>query len=239
MDIEGGSLTTKRWSRWATIVTTAIVCGALLFANFDGYQNEPFGSDNFFGELPLINWTHGWPSICLVRNSIYPVSGIYSSGGKSFSGPYGTNSRWPFDGTLVTFWIKPFLIDCAFFVLVLFGTAYTTPRLIGWLKMWKQFSLRSLLAATTLLAIVFAIFIPLLLSASVQHFLKNCFGASVLPTTKFRYALQLSAIAAIAIGTALTLFTVLHVAYRIYLNYRLRWRTVGRQYQLTDAQHPG
>jgi hypothetical protein len=235
MEIETSLHATKS-SRLPTIFATAIVGGALLFVNLDGYQYEIFGGRDFFGEPPLINWTHGWPSTCLVRNSPIPTS--YSIGGASYTGWAGTTSRWPFDGSpVIVFWIKPFLIDCAFIVFVLFGAAYTAPRLIYWLKTWKKFSLKSLLAATTLFAVVFAISARALHSASILRFLDSCFGARVLLATKFHYGLQLSAVAIITIGTALTAFAVLHIATRIFRRYRLRWHTTSFQNKLIDAQH--
>ena len=63
--------------RTLAIFGTAIVAGALLFANADGYHNEwtlhPNASGRFFAEPPTINWTHGWPVCFVIRHGIYSV----------------------------------------------------------------------------------------------------------------------------------------------------------------------
>ncbi len=199
--------------RWATIGATTIVCGALVFANLDGYQNEPFGGGHFFGEPPLINWAHGWPSICLVRSSI-AKGRPGASLNRARLGTNGTTNRWPFDNAeIYAFYVNPCLVDLSFFVAVLIGTAYATPRFLNWLTTFRSFSLKSLIIATALLAVLFAAAIPVLKSDTVVQFANQCFDEHTPSSTKVRYLAQLSAIGMIAIGALMAAFALVHFSY--------------------------
>jgi hypothetical protein len=201
---------------WFPVFATTLVASALAFANLDGSHNELFGSGNFFAEPPLFNWTHGWPSVCLVRRSMYPLSGKYTNNGTTSIGPHGTYSRWPFDNAPVSiFWIKPILIDCSFFILVVAGTAYSTSQLKARFKRDKSFSLKLLFLFTTLSAAICAIAVERLMAGNPRQFIEQAFGGSIPQTTKVRYALQLAAIAVIAIGAALTVAGGIHIGQRV------------------------
>src|SRR5262245_61163257 len=60
----------KRRIPWSAVFAGLIAFSAIAFLNADGYHNEPFGNGNFYDEPPDINWTHGWPFICLGRSSV-------------------------------------------------------------------------------------------------------------------------------------------------------------------------
>jgi hypothetical protein len=188
------------------LIAVAIVATALVFANLDGYQTEPFDNANFFGEPPLINWTHGWPFICLVRQS--PIVGS----GKT--GWIGVTSRWPIDNArIIAFRAKPLLADIAFFIAVMAGTAYGVPLLIDWLKTWRSFSLKTFIGAMTLLSVLFALSVPFFKSERFAHFAIQCFGNDVPLDAKVRHAMQLFAIGIIVVATVTAAFALSHVIY--------------------------
>ena len=188
-----------------------------MFANLDGYQNELSGGGDFFGEK-YIMWTHGWPLVCLVREPRYPLSGIYKQNPRGWTGPTGDFSRWPFDKAPISdFWLKPFLVDVSFFLFVVLGTAISSAWLDRKFKRDKSFSLKGLFLLTTVAAALCAITIKCLMGGSPQRFFEQAFAASVPLSTKLRYVSQLSAMAVIALGIALTVAGCFQI---VLLNWR-------------------
>jgi hypothetical protein len=202
----------KRTRRRTAIIATLTVALSLAFLNLDGYQNELVGRGDFFGEPPTVNWVHGWPCGFLGRQSIYPLSGIYSSPG-SFSGPEGFYSRWPFGSApVIAFWLGPLVIDCTFFAFVVAGTAYATQK--------GTFSLRVLFLAVSFLAVVCGTAI----STSSRDAIQRALGSPGL--LSIRYGPQMAAIFMVAIGTALTVNSAIYLISHLFR----RWRPQSVQH---------
>jgi hypothetical protein len=172
-------------------LATLIVAATFLFLSLDGYHNGIVvgwnGSLNFYGEPPFINWAHGWPCHFLVRRSIYD-----RTVGKGPPNPrsmpteqLGYYSRWPFDEAPITlFRALPLAIDAAVFAFLLAGTWLGAAELSRLFPLRFRFSVKSLLALTTLVAVVLALQLP-----------------SRLP----RYAFQYAAFVVIAVSAAVAI----------------------------------
>jgi hypothetical protein len=196
-----------RKPHWIAVLATVFVAAILLVANLDGYHNHLFNhffaGDTEFADDPrtaLFNWSHGWPWMFMVRASIYPLSGVYT--GNGFIGAHGFNSRWPFDDARVFLLdIKPLVFDCVCCIALVVGTAYATQRLGCWLYPRNSYGLKTLFIATA----IAAVFI--------------CFGPDMF-TDDSRYSLYYTTLSVAGIATVLTLFSVGHIAYRVF--YRRR-----------------
>ena len=130
------------------VLCTLGVAASLAYLNLDGYQKHLVGyfgpntgirgTGNFTGEPPDINWVHGWPIGCAVRNSVrqWPSQQIPWKAG------FASTSRWPFDGTPVAFW-SPFAacIDLGFGVLAGVGTFVCANSVASILQLRVQFKI--------------------------------------------------------------------------------------------------
>jgi len=155
----------RKESNGLRLLACVIVATAFVFLSIDGYHTGwnatmPGDHGDFFGELPNINWTHGWPLNFCVRSSIYPLaSGPGIPNPPSFSGDIGTYSRWPIDNAPVAaFHASVLVVDMALLVCLLVGT---------WLGIGQrpakriQFNIRSLLALSTFVALLAAFHVPI------------------------------------------------------------------------------
>jgi hypothetical protein len=170
-----------------------VVAVTFLFLCLDGYHTEiplsPKRLGDFFGEPPLINWTHGWPCCVIVRSSIYPLS--VGKGGpsvESFTGEAGYYSRWPIDEAPANALnLLALVIDVLAFAALVTGTWFGTALFSCCTAFPPRFSLRTLFLLTTAIAIGLA---PLVRFAITRH-------------TVEVGALTIMALAAIATMTAL------------------------------------
>ena len=140
------------------------VATAFVFLAVDGYHtgwNATMrgGHGDYFGELPNINWTHGWPLNFCVRSSIYPLaSGPGLPNPPSFSGDFGTYSRWPIDNAPVgVFHPHVLALDIGILTCLLAGTWFGIGRRSA---VRMQFGTRSLLALSTFVALLAAFRVP-------------------------------------------------------------------------------
>jgi hypothetical protein len=139
------------------------VLASLTFLNLDGYQNEPFGPRNFYSEPPDINWTHGWPYVCMGRLSLSAGPLMMKVVQPSIT------SRWPFEGTPATyFYAKPLIAD------ILIGVVSVTTTLWSFSylgRRWSlhRFSLKFLFVLITAIAVAFALWRPDFASRFVQY----------------------------------------------------------------------
>jgi hypothetical protein len=184
---------------WIAVLATTFVAATLLVANLDGYHNHLFGSKTTFDNDPrssFFNWAHGWPWPFIVRTSIYPVSGIYTTTG--FIGSHGFHSRWPFDDAPVLFLgLKPILFDFICWAALILGTAYGTQRLARWWNPGNSFGLKTLFVVTAVVAV------------GVQ------FGPALFDDES-RYALYYTTLSVAGAAAMLTLFSVADISLRIF-----------------------
>jgi hypothetical protein len=129
----------------------------MAYLNLDGYHNEPFSDDDPKGVPPNINWTHGWPWVCLGRISFIPQKGPPPG----LPATIMITSRWPFDGAESTYFsIRPFVANMALLTVLVLGTASRVFQLAGQSKFRFRFGLRLLFGLMTITAVVFALDIP-------------------------------------------------------------------------------
>jgi hypothetical protein len=201
----------RRW-HWLSMAAAAVAAGSLLFLNLDGHHKHLFGNDaiNVYEEPPLINWAHGWPWVCAVRSSIYPLTGMRGQPTPpQIAAPLGYYSRWPFDNAPVTVFSAPALMnDCVIALALTMGTGYLLHRLIGYGHM--KFGLKGLLMATSAVALACAA----LFSAPAWA---RAFGPDASASTHVRCAFYLFVMALMSAAACLTLHAVFDASRRAYL----------------------
>jgi hypothetical protein len=134
----------------------ALVSGAIVFArlallNLDGYHNEPFGPGDFLGEPPNINWTHGWPFVCMGRTSVGTGPLVVAKVQTTIT------SRWPFDDTPVHYLYPGRLgADIAILFMSVLGTVWSINSLMRRPIRRLRYGLKFLFVVMTLTAAVLA-----------------------------------------------------------------------------------
>jgi hypothetical protein len=202
----------KRQVHGLCVAATVAVAGTLLFLNLDGYQKHLFGSGalNILGEPPIINWAHGWPCVCVIRQSTYPLTGKWQSA-NSFLGPGGYYSRWPLDDAPVSFFsLSALLIDSAILSVLTLGTGYAVQRLIG-----RPFGLKWLFAATAVAGLGCAALVSPRMWPTVQR----AFAPDSTSATKVRCAVYLLLFAISLVATSLAGYSISDIAGRAYLKF--------------------
>ena len=160
-------------SHWIATITVA---SAFTFLCLDGYHNgfaiALNGSSDFFGEPPIINWTHGWPFHFAVRSSIYPAStGPGIPNPPSWTGDVGYYSRWPFDDAPMTvFHLLPLVVDAVIFILLIVGTWFGCSQLSSHFSFRFRFGLKTLFVATFLVAVAVAFKMTSLIPRYITQF---------------------------------------------------------------------
>jgi len=144
-----------RWTgtpHWLAVVAVVLTCAALLLENLDGYHND-FGG-NYRGEPPIINWTHGWPFIAVVRSSI--------SRGSIRNKPLDYTSRWPIDDASVSrVYFVRLVIDLAIAFALVVGAGWAAQVWAMRMPVPNQFGLKTAFALLTLSAVITVVAMPL------------------------------------------------------------------------------
>jgi hypothetical protein len=152
-----------RFPSLLAIIGGLIVFATLTFLNLDGYHNEPYSPGGFSEEPPNINWTHGWPFVCMGRGSVG-------------TGPLMVRvvqmtltSRWPFDGTPVTYLYRNALCaDLAILVASVAATVWGINSLVRRSSKRLSYGLRFLFVLMTVAAVA-SIGLPYLASRLIQY----------------------------------------------------------------------
>jgi hypothetical protein len=148
----------------SAIIGGLIVLATLVFLNLDGYHNEPFGPGGFYEEPPDINWTHGWPFVCMGRLSVGTGPLMLSSVQRTIT------NRWPFDDAQVTYVYRRYLYsDIAIVVVSVVATVWGINRLVRRLRARRRYGLRSVFVLTTIVAVIAAFGAPYLASRIIQY----------------------------------------------------------------------
>ncbi|EMI47418.1 hypothetical protein [Rhodopirellula sp. SWK7] len=157
--------TKRRESNGVRLLACVAVAIAFVFLGVDGYHTGwnatmPGDHGDFFGEVPFINWTHGWPFNFCVRASVYPLaSGPGMPNPRSFSGDIGSYSRWPIDNAPVSaFHLHVLILDIGILGCLLAGTWFAIGKRSA---VRLRFGIRTLLALSTLVALLAAFRVPL------------------------------------------------------------------------------
>jgi hypothetical protein len=155
-------MTRRNGLHWWSCVAGAVVAAALLCENLDGYHNQLGG--NYGAELPVINWTHGWPFVGLVRYSPADLTAAEIKAGWRIqpASPRYT-SRWPFDGAHVSrvypFWL---FVDSVIAAAIVLGVGVAMQFWTQRLRIANHFSLRSIFGVVTLCAVAAVALPPLM-----------------------------------------------------------------------------
>jgi len=140
-----------------------VVFATLAYLNLDGYHNEPYGSGDFFGDPPDINWTHGWPFVCMVRNSVGTGPLVVRVVQRTVT------SRWPFDGTPVSYFYRnSFWVDVAILVVLVGAVVWSIYTLVPSLPKRLSYGLKALFVLMTMSSVA-AIGLPYLANRLVQY----------------------------------------------------------------------
>ena len=140
-----------------------IVFATLAYLNLDGYHNEPFGPGGFNDEPPDINWTHGWPYVCMGRSSV-DVNSVLRHPQLEIT------SRWPFDGVPATyFYVNSLLADIAIAVAFVAATVCSLDYLVRRWPVRLRYGLKFLFILMTVSAIAIVFGWPDLSNRVVQY----------------------------------------------------------------------
>jgi len=155
-------MTRQNGLHWWSCVAAVVVAAALLCENLDGYHNQLGG--NYSEDLPVINWTHGWPFVSLVRRSPADLTPAEIKAGWRIrpAAPKYT-SRWPLDVASVSDVYPTWLfIDSVIAVAITLGVGLAIQFWTQKLRIANHFSLRSIFGVVTLCAVATVAMPPLM-----------------------------------------------------------------------------